>query len=329
MRRVGWAATALLLLAWLCTCVAFVDETERAFVTRFGKIVSDQSGLEPGLVVKLPWPIDRVRRFDRRLQVYEPPALERVTKDKKSLTVSAYICWRIADTYRFFRTVGSVAVGHRRLEEQVTARLSSSIGQRDLSELVSVDPGQSQLDSMMTSLTNELQPEVLEQFGIELMDVRLKRFNHPSEVRQAIYDRIRSERNRDAVRYRSEGDSEAQMIRSRADLQRETSLAKAEATATTIRGSADAERTRILNEAHAQNPQFYDLLRTLEAYQKILDQKTTLVLSTDNPLFRLLTDAAQGSPESKPAKGVAETKPADSAGPAAAPAESEKEPGGR
>src|SRR5690606_369432 len=141
-------------------------------------------------------------------------------------------------------------------------------------------------------LTAELQKSASEQFGIELVDVRLKRFNHPSEVRQAIYDRIRSERNRDAVRYRSEGDSQAQRIRSRADLEKETMLAKAQAEATTIRGTADAERTRILNEAQAKDPRFFDLLRTLEAYTKILDEKTTLVLSTDNPLFRLLTQAA-------------------------------------
>lgn len=305
MRRLGTVLLLLVLVAWLSTCFGFVDETEHAFVTRFGKVVANRSEVNPGLVVKLPWPVDRIRRFDRRLQIYEPPALERVTRDKKSLTVSAYICWRITDALRFFSTIGDLPNAHRRLEELVSSRLSSAIGQRELSQLVSTQPGQSQLDPMMTDLTNDLKQRASDQFGIELVDVRLKRFNHPSEVREAIYDRIRSERNRDAVRYRSEGDSEAQRIRSRAELERDKLIAKAEAQATTVRGVADAERTRILNQAHAKDPKFYDLLRTLEAYKKILDDKTTLVLSTDSPLFRLLTQV--------PAPGATPSPSADSA----------------
>lgn len=289
MKRWAVIVAMVALLGWASTCVVFVDQTELAFVTRFGRVV-DEGVVDPGLTFKMPWPIDAVRRFDRRLQIYEPPALERVTQDKKSLTIASYVCWKIDDVHRFFRTAGTIGNANRRLQEQISGRLSAAVGARTLGDLVTVEPGKSRIDAMMSDLTNELGQQAGQQFGIDVVDVGLKRFNHPSEVRQAIYERIRSERNRDAVRYRSEGDSEAQKIRSQADLERDTVLAKAQAEATRLRGEADAEKTRILNEAHAKDPGFYDLLRTLDAYKKILDDKTTLVLSTDNPIFRLLTN---------------------------------------
>ena len=205
-RWVGFfVIAALLYLA--STCVIFVDETEYAYITRFGELRTVV--VDPGLRFKLPWPIERVRRFadgfDRRLQIYEPPALERLTRDKKSLTVGSFVCWRIDrdNLDRFFRSVGTIDDAKRLLDDRVSAQISAEIGKRDLSQLVSISEGESQLEPMMAHLTEHMR-QVGEQFGVEVIDVRLKRFNHPSEVRPAIYDRIRSERNRDAVRYRSE-----------------------------------------------------------------------------------------------------------------------------
>jgi membrane protease subunit HflC len=307
------------------TSVVFVDETEYAYITRFGRLIDGGIITEPGLVFKLPWPIERVRRlkdgFDRRLQIHEPRIMERITRDKKALTVGSYVCWKIADgpeaIGKYFRTVGTTAVANQRLEELLSAMLSAAIGKKDLVQLVALaDSAKStapQIDAMMTELTGALKQQAAA-FGIEVVDVRIKRFNYPSEVRPAIYDRIRSERNRFAVQYRSEGDSEAQKIRSEADLERDKLLAEAESQAVMIKGKAEADKTRILNEAQAKDPQFYNLLRTLEAYGKILDEKTTLVLSTDNPIFQLLTQKSLLTNE--PARPAAGTPAAGAARPA-------------
>jgi membrane protease subunit HflC len=314
-RRIGTGIVIAAVGYLASTCVVFVDETEFAYITRFGARVAVVT--QAGPVFKLPWPIDRIRRrrdgFDRRLQIYEMPGREGITQDKKVLTVAAYVCWRIdpESVDRFFKTVGTISAANSRLDEFVSGRLWTAIGRRRLDQLIhpanDADQGQrTELESMLTELTDSVR-DTARQFGISVVDIRLKRLNYPSEVRPAIYERIRSERNRYAVQYRSEGDSEAQKIRSRADLEREKLLADAEAEATRVRGKADADKTRILNEAHAKDPEFYSLLRTFEAYRKILDDKTTLVLSTDNAIFRLLTKSA--APTAVPGGNVAGQSP--------------------
>lgn len=285
-------------LGWLTTCIAFVDETEYALLTRWGALVGNPI-TAAGPVLKLPWPIDQLRRLDRRLQLCEPPAFERLTRDKKSLSVGGFVCWRI-DRERvqdFLLRLGSIENANARLEELLAARLAAAIGRVDLTDLVAIpkeapavdNPPSARLEGLMTELTEEVRVAAKE-WGMEVVDVRIRRFNHPSKVQPAIYARIASERERDAVRYRSEGEREYQRIKSAADLEREKNISAAEAKATELRGQAEAEKTRLLNQAQAKHPQFYQWVRTLEAYQKMLDEKTTLVLSADGPLFRLLTD---------------------------------------
>lgn len=323
-RQRPWARVVLWLLLpcvlyLASTCVVFVDETEFALITRMGAKVATVT--EPGLRFKLPWPIDRVRRradgFDRRLQVLEMRALERITHDKKALTVGSFVCWKIdpANVDRYFKTVGTIGDANRRLEDLAAAELSAAIGQRRLDQLIRVEAGAqnedpSEVETMMAELTGRLRQSAAT-LGILVEDVRLRRFNYPTDVKPAIYERIRSERNRFAVQYRSEGDTEAQKIRSQADLERDKLLADAEAEATRIRGKADADKSRILNEAHSKDPEFFALIRTLDAYRKILDDKTTLILSTDNAIFQMLTQrpasppAANTTLAAKPANGAA------------------------
>jgi membrane protease subunit HflC len=276
----------LLALAW--SSLVAVDETEYAVVTRFGEVVAvhgDQPGTA-GLHLKRPW--ESVLRVDRRLRAFDPAPREVITGDKRNLEVAPYVIYRVADPVQFVRGSGSLDQAEARLGERASAALSDSIGRRELAVLATTDEKRWALDELMRETLAAIAPAARGELGIEVVDLGLRRFNHPLEVRPAIFDLIRSERRQVAARLRAEGEAQYTTITSQADRQRDAILAQAEADAERTRGQAQAESTRILNEAHARDPRFYELMRTLESYGSILDPKTTIVLSATSPLLKLL-----------------------------------------
>jgi len=329
--RFWWGLSVLVLLALGVSVVArtvfFVDETQYVYVTQFGEPIRLHT--EAGLGVK--WPYQSLRRFDRRLQMYEPPAREMLTEDKENLNFQWYVCWRIpgrefvvgqfrssaashgsepseADirseiekyVHRFLQSVGTIETAESRLEERIQAAIAAEIGRTRLQQLVSLDAEQLRLDALATGVTEAIRKTAAEEFGIEVVDVRLKRFNYPEAVKPAVYAEIRSERERVAVQYRAEGASEKAKIESLANLQRDQLLAQARRDATAIRGEGEAKAIEIFNAAHGKNPEFYELLKTLEAYRTILDDQTTVVLSANSPLLRLLTEGLPDLKEQPP-----------------------------
>jgi membrane protease subunit HflC len=177
----------------------------------------------------------------------------------------------------------------------VAAALSAAIARRTLDSLASTDPKLWQLDALTGEVLAEVARPARDELGVEVVDVRLRRFNHPLEVRPAVFDLIRSERKQVAAALRAEGEAQYVAITSEADRERDATLARADAEAERIRGRGEAESTRILNEAHARDPAFYEFTRTLETYKALLDERATLVLSAASPLLKLLT---QGPSES-------------------------------
>ncbi len=308
---VGLAALAALLFLSYC-CLVAVDETEYAVVTSFGRIVAVH-GVEPGtagLHSKRPW--ESVLRVDRRLRAFDPPPREVITGDKRNLEVASYLIYRVADPVQFVRGSGSLEQAEARLSERVAAALSDAIGRRDLAVLATTDPARGSLEDLTGEALRAVAPSALSELGIEVVDLGLRRFNHPLEVRPAVFELIRSERRQVAARLRAEGEAQYTTITSQADRTRDTLLAQADAEAERIRGQAQAESTRILNEAHARDPRFYELLRTLESYGSILDSKATVVLSSSSPLLKLLGRGPgedQGPEVSKDASTAAAPKP--------------------
>lgn len=305
------AVGLLALIGWLVSrTLFFVDETEYVYVTQFGEPL--RIYVEPGLGVK--WPYQSLWRFDRRLQIYEPPPREMLTQDKENLNFEWYVCWRIASptagkeagveaddsVRRFLQSVGATQAAESRLEERIQAALAAEIGRTRLSQLVSLEPDGVAIEPIMGRVTDAIRQAAAEQFGIEVVDVRLKRFNYPEAVKPAVYAEIRSERQRVAVQYRAEGESEKTRIESQATLARDRLLAQARREATRLRGEGEAEAIEIYNAAHAQNPAFYQLLKTLDTYRSILDEQTTVVLSADSPLLKLLTQGLPDLPAGAP-----------------------------
>jgi membrane protease subunit HflC len=281
---------AFALVAWVAwRCVVVADETEFVLVTDFGRTV-DVLGDAPGEAgLHLTWPWRSTVAVDRRVRVFDPPAREMITGDKRNLEVASYVAWRVSDPLRFVGSSGSMEAAEARLNERVSAALSDALGRRDFASLASTDANVWRLDSLTGEVLAAVAPAAASELGVEVLDVRLRRFNHPVEVRPAVFDLIRAERKQVAERLRAEGESQYQILRSRAERERDAILAKADAEAERIKGRGEAEATRILNLAHSRDPKFYEFLRTLETYRAILDDRATVVLSSGSPLLRLLT----------------------------------------
>jgi membrane protease subunit HflC len=291
-----------------------VDRGEYVYVTQFGRLVRVQDGVtDGGLHAKLPWPVQSVQRLDRRLQVFDLPETELLTHDPdgktidKTLTVVAYVCWKLADAGSvdlFIRRIGTPERARTILGERLRGHLGALIGQMRMDDLISTDPDRvdrSLADLRRRLLTGpgsdrpgdaeaaSLQERARTEYGIDLVDIRLRRTSHPVAVQGAIFARIRSERQKKVADYQSEGTRQAEDIKSAAERRARETLAEARAEEQRIRGEAEVAADRIRNEAHARDPEFYAFLKRLEQYQKILgDNKTVLLLSARGELFDLL-----------------------------------------
>lgn len=287
MTRSKWLTVlvAVVVAAAAYRSVVFVDETEWAIVTLFGRPLRTLK--EAGLYFKMPY--QSVLRVDRRLRVYDPKPSEFLAKEKKTVDLDVFVCWRVDDPQVFLERSVDYAGAEARLHDIVWAELRSEVGSNPLDALISTDPAVHQLDELMGRVAARCAERARQACGVEVVDVRLKRIAVPQQVRDSVFERMRAERSRMARGYRAEGEKEAMKIRAEADKQRRVILAQAYSQAEKIRGEAEARATVIYAAAHQQDPEFYELLRTLEAYTKFLDDKTTLLLSADSDLFKYLS----------------------------------------
>ncbi len=279
------AALALIALIVLWRTFFTVDETQFAIVTQFGRPV--RAIATAGLKAKWPW--QSLLNFEKRLMVYNPRPSEFLTKDKKNVVVDNYVCWRIADPNRFLQTVNDLTGAEMRLHDTVWAAAAAALGNTDLSALVSTKPEEVRVSEVMKQVTEATRARAMEQYGIEIVDVRMKRLNLPTQNRESVFARMRAERERIARQYRAEGEAEALKIRAEADQEKSRILSESYREAERIRGDGDAQSTKIYAEAYSRDPKFYKLVRTLEAYKKVIDPNTTAILSSDSELLKLLT----------------------------------------
>jgi membrane protease subunit HflC len=245
-----------------------------------------------GLHVK--WAFQSETYFDRRLRVYNPRPSEFLTRDKKNIVVDSYVAWKIQDPDRFLQTVGDPLAAEMRLHDIVWSGLSAVLGSHDLDSLVAA-AGKGESSGLMDRLGELTDRAALRQYGINVVDVRIKRLNLPEQNKQSVYARMRAERERIARQYRAEGEEKALSIRAGADRQKAEILSAAYREAEKTRGQGDAESTRIYGQAYSKNPRFYKFLRTLEAYKKVLDDKTTAIISSDSELLKVLTRGEAGA----------------------------------
>ncbi len=268
---------AILFLANLSLFI--VDETKQVIVLQFGKPI--RAIKEPGLNFKLPF-IQNVVFFEDRLLVYDAAPTEIITKDKKTLIVDNYARWRIIDPLKFLQTVRDLNGAQARLDDIIYSELRVDLGLFDMSEIVS-----ERREGIMKRVT-EISNEKSNTYGIEIVDVRIKRVDLPPENEKYIFDRMKAERERIAKQYRAEGQEESAKIIAETEREKTVILAEAYKTAQTLKGEGEAESVKIYAESFNQDPEFYKFYRTLEAYKKTFKDKTTVLLSTDSEFLKYL-----------------------------------------
>ncbi|EIK51834.1 MAG: protease modulator HflC [Pseudomonadaceae bacterium] len=259
-----------------------VSQTERAVLLRFGRIV--EPDVKPGLHMKIPY-VNSVRKFDARLMTLDSTTSRFLTLEKKALMVDAYAKWRVADAERFYTaTSGMKQIADERLARRLEAALRDQFGKRTLHEAVS-----GQRDELMGQVTNSLNRAVQKELGIEVVDVRVKGIDLPREVNRSVFERMSSEREREAREHRAKGKELAEGIRADADRQRRVLLAEAFREAEELRGEGDARAAAIYADAYGQNKEFYSFYRSLQAYRESFSSKEdVLVLDPKSDFFRYL-----------------------------------------
>jgi membrane protease subunit HflC len=316
MRKIITILIVLAVLVLLRLSFYTVDASEYVYVTVLGRHVATYDGAAGGAGLHLgwPWPVQMVQRIDRRLQAFDLPAVELLTPDAqqkaidKNLSVEAYVCWLIADpadVEKFIQSMGTVERAQTLLRQSLNSQLGAAIGQMRMDDIISTRPGVAEgrtrvddkMDELQQRLLAVLQKPVRDKYGIELVDLRLRRFYHPTEVRNAIFERIRSERNRKVQEHRSQGERDARKIESDAEQLAQKLEEEARFEEKRLKGEADVQAAYHTNQAYAKDPQFYALLKSLENLEKLLaDNRPLLLLSTKHPLFELLLQTPRTPP---------------------------------
>ncbi len=257
-----------------------VNEVEQVVVTQFGQPRNVIT--EPGLYFKLPDPIQKITVFDKRLLDYDSDADPIYTKDKKILLLDNYARWRIVDALQFMQALRTENEAQARLDDIIYSELRKELGQHELAEVIATNR-----EAIMDTVTVRAAVAALV-YGIEIVDVRVKRADLPPENEAAVYNRMRAERAREAMAYRSEGEEQALKIRAETDLESASIRATAYETAQGTRGKGDAEALGIYAAAYRGAGDFYEFTRTLEAYESALDEKTILVQPVGTDFLRFL-----------------------------------------
>ena len=277
MKNISIAIIVLAVLFAISTII-IVDETEQMVILQFGKPVRTLK--DPGLNWKLPAPFQTSNSFEKRLLEYDVPPEEVLSRDKKSLIIDNYVRWRIVDPLLFLKTVKAIPTAKTRLDDIVYSELRQELGTHDMVEIITEN--RALIMDKVTIASNE----ETSKYGIEVIDVRIKRVDLPRENEASIYARMEAERKRQANKFRSEGEEEAQKIRAATDRDKTVILADAYKKAQQIRGEGEAKALDIYASSFSKSPDFYEFIRTLETYEKVIDKNTTLVLPGDSKLFK-------------------------------------------
>ncbi len=256
-----------------------LDITQNAIVVQLGKPVRNLT--EPGLYTKIPF-FEEVTYFDKRLLDYDSNAQDVITQDKKTLLLDNFAKWRITDPLKVYQNFQSQRGALQRLHDIIYSELRVELGRHELAEIVSTT--RAELMRVVTQRSNEKASA----YGIELLDVRIKRADLPEQNEKAVFARMQAERERQAKQYRAEGAEEAQKIRSEAEKDREIIVAQAYKEAEELRGTGDAKAFKVYADAYRQDQKFFEFTRSMEAYKKVFKDKSTLVMSPDSEFFRYL-----------------------------------------
>lgn len=297
-------STGLAFLTWMCAFL--VPEDEHALVMRFG--APSRTIETAGLHFKWPPPVDAVVRVDKRMKLLDPAPDEYLTRDKKNVIVDSFLAWSVVDPLLYYKSVSDRVGAEARLTDLLRAAVGDVLASHDFVDIVSHHAeDRDTLQTVNLDLTNAVASRSEESFGIAIAAARVKRLSFPQQNKLAVFRRMEAERNREANAYRSEGAARFAEIKAETDRQEAEILAEADLSARKIRGEAEAAAARVYNEAIAQDPELYRFVRSIEALEGVLDERSLLILDSNHELARLFEKPEAPPPTIPPArKGVAE-----------------------
>jgi membrane protease subunit HflC len=281
-----------------------VREIETALVTTFGR--PTRSIPTPGWYFKWPSPIQRVYKFDSRMRVFEADLGETTTKGAVPIIVNTYVVWRIAEPLQFFNAVGTLKEAESKLLSQISDTQNRIIGQHSFGEFVNSDPNKIKFEEIGTEMLADIKQTARGNYGIDIKTVGIKQLKVSSDVSKDVFDRMKAERNRRTEATIAQGNAEAIRIKTDTDSKKTELLAAAEARAKAIQGQGDAEAAKYYKLLE-EDPQLAMFLRDIETLKKVLEERATIVLSTDSEPFKLLREM----PSLKPKGGPVLIQPAD------------------
>lgn len=288
----GLGAILLAAIAFVAYNALFtVHQTQQALVLQFGDTKREIT--EPGLNWKLPF-VQNVVFIDKRILDLDSPAQEVIASDQKRLVVDAFARYKIVQPLFFYRTVGTIQVANSRLSTVLNSAIRRVLGDSSFVSVVRDDR-----PDLMARITQQVNREAAS-FGIEVVDVKIKRADLPEANSQAIYQRMQTERQQEAAEIRAQGEEIARRIRSRADRDVTVIVAEAERDSQRIRGEGDGERNRVFNDAFGRDPEFFAFYRSMQAYERALPgNNTQMVISPESDLFRYFGDPTGGSTQTQ------------------------------
>ncbi|MFY0991476.1 protease modulator HflC [Halomonas sp. C05BenzN] len=273
-------------VAWLASNSLYVvDETERAVKLRFGEVIEEN--IQPGLHFKIPV-TQTIRKFDTRVLTLDTDTSRYLTLEQKAVIVDSYVKWQVINPTRYYEaTAGDEMMAIRLIQPRVDESLRNEFGRLDLQQIIA-----ERRDDLMLRPTEELDALMRDELGVAIRDIRVKRIDLPEDVSAAVFERMRSEREREAREWRAQGQEEAERIRANADRRRQVLLAQATERSETLRGEGDAEAAAIFSEAYEQDQEFFAFWRSLNAYRESFNgDGNMLVLDPTSDFFRYLKSA--------------------------------------
>lgn len=281
-----WPLAVLLMALISGLCCYFVKEYEVVIVTQFGKPV--RTVADAGLHFKLPGFIEKINRFDKRKDVFETPATQLLLGDKRPIIVSCFVAWTIDEPLTFFQSVGDVDNAVQKISDMVNSRLSIILGDYTDEDLINTSAEVVRLSTIENRMVEAANLQARERYGVQIVQIGIQRLAYPSTVVEAVYDRMKSERQKEADKIKAEGAEVASRLKAKADKEAREILAEAKKNALVLKGEGEQEAMRIYTQAYSQDQEFFEFVQSLETYKNILGKETTLILSPDSELFKYL-----------------------------------------
>jgi len=263
-----------------------VSDNEWIIVTEFGNPVKIVK--ETGLYLKKTGFLQKVNRFDKRIDLFETQPTQLLLGDKNPIITVYYIAWRINDPRLFFESVGNTVNAKQKLNDMFSSHLGIVLGDYTIKNIINTNANEVKLCEIEEKIKKATTKSAEKSYGIIIEKVGIQRLAYPSVVMRAVYERMKSERSKEADKIKAEGKEQASKILSEADKQAKEILAEAEKKALILKGEGDKEAMKIYSKAYSESPDFFNFLNSLEMYKKVLNEKTTLILSTDSELFKYL-----------------------------------------